>query len=62
IAHRLATVRNADRIFVFHEGEIVEQGSFDELVKLNGRFATLARAQFLAAPEAERIAVARPAE
>jgi ATP-binding cassette subfamily B protein len=62
IAHRLATVRNADRIFVFHEGKVVEQGSFDELVKLNGRFATLARAQFLAAPEPERIAIARPAE
>ena len=44
IAHRLATVRNADRIFVFHDGKIVEQGSFDELVKLNGRFAMLARA------------------
>jgi ATP-binding cassette, subfamily B, beta-glucan exporter len=47
IAHRLATVRNADRIFVFHEGKIVEQGSFDELVKQNGRFAALARAQFM---------------
>ena len=49
IAHRLATVRNADRIFVFHEGRIVERGTFDELVKLDGRFATLARAQFMVA-------------
>ena len=47
IAHRLATVRNADRIFVFHDGHIVEQGSFDELVKQGGRFAELARAQFM---------------
>ena len=62
IAHRLATVRNADRIFVFHEGRIVEQRNFDELVKLNGRFAALARAQFMVAPEPERIAVGRPAE
>jgi len=62
IAHRLATVRNADRIFVFHEGRIVEQGNFEELVRLNGRFATLARAQFMVAPEPERIAIARPAE
>jgi ATP-binding cassette subfamily B protein len=62
IAHRLATVRNADRIFVFHEGSIVEQGNFEELVRLNGRFATLARAQFMVAPEPERIAIARPAE
>jgi ATP-binding cassette, subfamily B, beta-glucan exporter len=47
IAHRLATVRNADRIFVFHDGRIVEQGDFDELVKQGGRFAELARAQFM---------------
>jgi ATP-binding cassette, subfamily B, beta-glucan exporter len=62
IAHRLATVRNADRIFVFHDGTIVEQGSFDELVRLNGRFASLARAQFMVAPEPERLAVLGPAE
>jgi ATP-binding cassette subfamily B protein len=53
IAHRLATVRNADRILVFDHGEIVESGSFDELVQKGGRFATLAAAQLLA-PEAER--------
>jgi ATP-binding cassette subfamily B protein len=47
IAHRLATVRNADRIFVFDQGSIVEEGSFDELVAQDGRFAVLARAQFL---------------
>ena len=51
IAHRLATIRNANRIFVFHDGKIVEQGSFDELVKQSGRFADLARAQFMVAPE-----------
>ncbi|HXY89797.1 MAG TPA: ATP-binding cassette domain-containing protein, partial [Xanthobacteraceae bacterium] len=62
IAHRLATVRNADSIFVFQEGKIVERGSFDELVRLNGRFAALARAQFMVAPEPERAAIARPAE
>ena len=54
IAHRLATIRNADRIFVFDQGEIVEQGSFDELVAKNGRFAALARAQFMAAEEKPR--------
>jgi glucan exporter ATP-binding protein len=47
IAHRLATIRNADRILVFHEGKIVESGTFDELVKKNGRFALLAKAQFM---------------
>ncbi|ACA17466.1 ABC transporter related [Methylobacterium sp. 4-46] len=49
IAHRLATIRNVDRILVFEAGRIVEAGSFDELVALGGRFAELARAQFMAA-------------
>jgi glucan exporter ATP-binding protein len=47
IAHRLSTIRNADRIFVFDKGQIIESGSFDELVRLGGRFAALARAQFI---------------
>ena len=51
IAHRLSTVRNADRIIVFDQGRIIETGAFDELVARDGRFATLARAQFMA-PEA----------
>jgi ATP-binding cassette subfamily B protein len=49
IAHRLATVRKATRILVLEYGRIIESGSFDELVARNGRFADLARAQFLAA-------------
>ncbi|KMO27054.1 hypothetical protein VQ03_30870, partial [Methylobacterium tarhaniae] len=49
IAHRLSTIRDADRILVFHEGRIVESGTFDELVAEGGRFADLARAQFMAA-------------
>ncbi|MFG1432191.1 glucan ABC transporter ATP-binding protein/ permease [Xanthobacter sp. V2C-8] len=48
IAHRLATVRNADRILVFEHGQVVEAGSFDALVAQGGRFAALARAQFMA--------------
>ena len=47
IAHRLSTVRNATRILVLHDGRIVESGSFDELVAKGGRFAELARAQFM---------------
>jgi ATP-binding cassette subfamily B protein len=47
IAHRLSTIRNATRILVFHEGRIVETGTFDELVAQGGRFAELARAQFM---------------
>jgi ATP-binding cassette subfamily B protein len=48
IAHRLATVRNADRILVFRDGRVIESGGFDELVQRGGHFAELARTQFLA--------------
>jgi ATP-binding cassette subfamily B protein len=49
IAHRLATIRNATRILLFDGGRIVETGTFDELCRLGGRFAELARAQFITA-------------
>ncbi len=49
IAHRLATVRNADRILVFDEGRIVESGSFEALLGADGAFAALAKAQLIAA-------------
>ena len=52
IAHRLATIRNADRILVFQGGRIIESGSFDELVRLGGHFAELAKSQFLMAQAA----------
>jgi glucan exporter ATP-binding protein len=53
IAHRLATIRKATRILVFERGQIIETGSFEELVARGGKFAELARGQFLA-PEASR--------
>jgi ATP-binding cassette, subfamily B, beta-glucan exporter len=59
IAHRLATIRNADRILVFDQGKIMEYGSFDSLVKEGGRFAQLARAQFMAGTEAKESAPRR---
>ena len=46
IAHRLATVRGADRIVVMDGGRIVEQGSHDALVAAGGLYARLARLQF----------------
>jgi ATP-binding cassette subfamily B protein len=52
IAHRLSTVRKASRILVFDAGKIVEAGTFDQLVAAGGRFAGLARAQFIDAEPA----------
>lgn len=49
IAHRLATVRNADRIVVMDGGRIVDQGKHDQLIARDGLYARLARLQFDAA-------------
>lgn len=46
IAHRLATIRDADRVIVVTESGIEEQGTYDELVAQNGVFATLHHSQF----------------
>ena len=46
IAHRLSTIKNADLILVMKDGNIVEQGSHDELIKKNGFYAELYNSQF----------------
>ena len=46
IAHRLATIRGADRIIVLREGRIVEDGDHDQLVELNGLYARLYRMNY----------------
>jgi ATP-binding cassette subfamily B protein len=53
IAHRLATIRNANRILVFESGRIIESGTFDDLMRLGGYFAELAKSQFMAAETAK---------
>ena len=45
VAHRLSTVRRADRIIVIDEGRVVESGTFEELMAASGTFARLARRQ-----------------
>jgi ATP-binding cassette subfamily B protein len=46
IAHRLATIRSADRILVMERGRIVEEGSHETLLAKGGLYARLARLQF----------------
>jgi len=61
IAHRLSTIRNATKILVFDNGRVIESGTFDELVARGGRFAELARAQFMVQEQA-RAQVTSPKE
>ena len=45
VSHRISTVRDADQILVLNEGQIVERGSHDELLRLDGLYAALHRKQ-----------------
>ncbi len=47
IAHRLSTIKNAKNILVMHNGDIIETGKHDELLKADGFYASLYNAQFL---------------
>ena len=58
ISHRFSSVRSADRIYVLHDGRVVESGTHDELMQLGGRYAELFTMQASAylAPARERVA------
>jgi ABC-type multidrug transport system fused ATPase/permease subunit len=45
VAHRLSTVRNADKIFVIQDGCVAEEGAHDDLLERNGAYAQLIRRQ-----------------
>ena len=46
IAHRLSTIKNADLILVMKDGNIIETGNHEELIKQNGFYAELYNSQF----------------
>ena len=45
IAHRLSTIQNADQILVLDAGQIIEQGTHDQLMQLDGRYAEMQKIQ-----------------
>ena len=45
ISHRLSTTRLADKIFMLENGSIIEEGSHEELLKMNGKYAQMWRVQ-----------------
>ena len=60
ISHRFSSVRSSDRIYVLHQGELVEQGTHDQLMQLNGQYAELFTLQASAYQSNDVSSVAQP--
>merc|ERR1712194_830023 len=60
IAHRLSTIKDADKIVVLDEGTVAEQGSHEELLRKDGRYATMISRQLHAGAAAEEEGSASP--
>jgi ABC-type multidrug transport system ATPase subunit len=54
VAHRLSTIRQADKIFMIYQGQVAESGSHDELITMNGLYADLVRSQLVDTPLDEK--------
>ena len=55
IAHRLSTIKNADLILVMKDGDIIEQGTHEELIAMGGFYADLYESQFENRSQAEKV-------
>ena len=55
IAHRLSTIRNADKICCLRKGEILEEGTHDELIAMNGAYKKLVARQMMTEELGEKV-------
>lgn len=55
VSHRLSAIRGADKIVFIHEGKVIEEGSHDDLIALEGAYYNMVKAGEINAPEPENM-------